>query len=208
MAITWTLKKWLAINRDIYRASELQLLLAEKAGVRLSLQAISAIINAQPSALRLQTIQALCNALDCKLSDFCDVVPDSPAQRKQKAASSPVALYGGSALRPVHSRIRGPFVRRTSPQTAMTPGRRRPAHKTRCERCRRLTYSVLKSEHLFALPPRSDRFHVGDAASPFIRHVQLPRCVSIAHAWQLASRCPHPSDLSSLQAAQTTVFGG
>jgi DNA-binding Xre family transcriptional regulator len=95
MAITWTLKKWLAVNRDIYRASELQLLLAEKAGVRLSLQAISAIINAQPSALRLQTIQALCNALDCKLSDFCDVAPDSPAQRKQKAATVPVPLYGG-----------------------------------------------------------------------------------------------------------------
>ena len=71
MAIVWNLKKWLAVNRDIYRASEVQLLLAEKAGVRLSLQAISAIINEQPSALRLQTIQALCNALDCKLSDFC-----------------------------------------------------------------------------------------------------------------------------------------
>lgn len=95
MAIVWTLKKWLAVNRDIYRASELQLLLAEKAGVRLSLQAISSIINTQPSALRLQTIQALCNALDCKLSDFCNVVPDTPAQRKQKAAATPVALYGG-----------------------------------------------------------------------------------------------------------------
>ena len=89
MAIVWNLKKWLAVNRDIYRASEVQLLLAEKAGVRLSLQAISAIINEQ-------TIQALCNALDCKLSDFCDVLPESPAQRKQKkAAATAVPLYGG-----------------------------------------------------------------------------------------------------------------
>jgi putative transcriptional regulator len=96
MAIVWNLKKWLAVNRDIYRASEVQLLLAEKAGVRLSLQAISAIINEQPSALRLQTIQALCNALDCKLSDFCDVLPETPAQRKQKkAAATAVPLYGG-----------------------------------------------------------------------------------------------------------------
>jgi DNA-binding Xre family transcriptional regulator len=95
MAIVWNLKKWLAVNRDIYRASEVQLLLAEKAGVRLSLQAISAIINEQPSALRLQTIQALCNALDCKLSDFCDVLPDTPALRKQKAAATAVPLYGG-----------------------------------------------------------------------------------------------------------------
>jgi len=96
MAIAWKLKKWLAVNRDIYRPSELQLLLAEKVGVRLSLQAISSIINGQPSALRLQTIQALCNALDCKLSDFCEVLPDAPAERKQKkTASAAVPLYGG-----------------------------------------------------------------------------------------------------------------
>jgi putative transcriptional regulator len=117
MAIAWTLKKWLAVNRDIYRASELQLLLAEKAGVRLSLQAISTIINAQPSALRLQTIQALCNALDCRLSDFCEVVPDTPAQRKQKAAA-PAALYGGK--RPAVSAFPDPraFRSKTKP-----PGR-------------------------------------------------------------------------------------
>jgi DNA-binding Xre family transcriptional regulator len=101
MAIVWNLKKWLAVNRDIYRASELQLLIAEKAGVRLSLQAISAIINGQPSALRLQTIQALCNALDCKLSDFCDVLPDGRDGRKQKkAAASAVPLYGGAKRAP------------------------------------------------------------------------------------------------------------
>lgn len=95
MPIAWTLKKWLAVNRDIYRASELQLLLAEKEGVRLSLQAISAIINGQPSALRIQTIQAFCNALNCKLSDFCDVLPDAPDARKhKKAAASAVPLYG------------------------------------------------------------------------------------------------------------------
>ncbi len=98
MAIVWNLKKWLAVNRDIYRATELQLLIAERAGVRLSLQAISAIINGQPSALRLQTIQALCNALDCKLSDFCDVLPDAQDGRKQKrAAASAVPLYGGKS---------------------------------------------------------------------------------------------------------------
>ena len=118
MAIAWTLKKWLAVNRDIYRASELQLLLAEKAGVRLSLQAISTIINVQPSALRLQTIQALCNALDCKLNDFCDVVPDTPAQRKQKAVA-PVALYGG--MRPAVSPFPDPRAFRSKNKP---PGRR------------------------------------------------------------------------------------
>ena len=97
MPILWNLKKWLAVERDIYRPSELQVLLAEKAGVQLSLQAISALINGQPNALRLQTIQALCNALNCKLSDFCEVLPDTvKEQQKQRkvAGDTPVRLYG------------------------------------------------------------------------------------------------------------------
>ena len=97
MPILWNLKKWLAVERDIYRPSELQALLAEKAGVQLSLQAVSALINGKPNALRLQTIQALCNALNCKLSDFCEVLPDSAnEQQKQRkvAGDAPVRLYG------------------------------------------------------------------------------------------------------------------
>ena len=98
MPIIWKLKKWLALERDIYRPVELQTLLEEKAGVKLSLQALSSLINGQPSALRLQTIQALCNALDCQLSDFCEVRPDSPTEqqkRRQMAGNEPEQLYGG-----------------------------------------------------------------------------------------------------------------
>ena len=99
MPISWNLKKWLAVERDIYRASELQVLLAERADVLLSLQAVSALINGTPSALRLQTIQALCNALDCKLSDFCDVLPDTAREARHKqrkvAGAEPARLYGG-----------------------------------------------------------------------------------------------------------------
>src|SRR5260221_2821378 len=97
MPILWNLKKWLAVERDIYRPSELQALIAEKAGVQLSLQAVSALINGKPNALRLQTIQALCNALDCELNDFCRVLPDSDSeQQKQRrvAGDTPVRLYG------------------------------------------------------------------------------------------------------------------
>jgi DNA-binding Xre family transcriptional regulator len=97
MPIVWNLKKWLAVERDIYRPSELQALLAEKAGVQISLQAVSALINGTPNALRLQTIQALCNALNCELQDFCHVLPDSQQdQLKQRkvAGERPVRLYG------------------------------------------------------------------------------------------------------------------
>src|SRR6266571_7199502 len=97
MPIIWNLKKWLAVEHDIYRPSELQALLAEKAGVQLSLQALSSLLNSKPNALRLQTIQALCNALDCKLSDFCEVLPDASKEqqkRRKVASGTPVRLYG------------------------------------------------------------------------------------------------------------------
>jgi DNA-binding Xre family transcriptional regulator len=97
MPVVWNLKKWLVVERDIYRPSQLQALLVEKAGVRLSLQAVSALINGKPNALRFLTIQALCNALNCKLSDFCDVLPDSLEQQKRRKVSgdTPRRLYGG-----------------------------------------------------------------------------------------------------------------
>lgn len=97
MPIVWNLKKWLAVEHDIYRPSELQTVLAEKAGVQLSLQAISALINKTPDGLRLQTIQALCNALNCELGDFCHILPDSQQEQqkqRKRAGEKPVRLYG------------------------------------------------------------------------------------------------------------------
>ena len=98
MPIVWNLKKWLVVERDIYRPSELQEVLKRETGIYLSLQSISALINGKPNALRFQTIQALCNALNCKLSDFCDVLPDvaSKSQKRRKVAGESLTrLYGG-----------------------------------------------------------------------------------------------------------------
>jgi len=95
MSVDWRFKKWLAVEKDIYKPIELQQLIEEKENVHLSLQSISALINGKPNALRLKTIQVLCNALDCKLSDFCDVVPDEVRQRSARAAvgEHPRRLY-------------------------------------------------------------------------------------------------------------------
>ena len=84
MPVRWNLKRWLAIERDIYRPSELHTLLVTKTDVKLSLQAVSTLVNGTPGALRLRTIQALCNALDCKLSDFCEVFPDTDEGQQQR----------------------------------------------------------------------------------------------------------------------------
>ena len=93
------MKKWLAVERDIYRPSELQALLAEKAGVQLSLQAVSALINGKPNALRVQTIQALCNALNCKLSDFCEVCPTARASSRNSGRSLVMDPFGCTGLK-------------------------------------------------------------------------------------------------------------
>jgi LacI family transcriptional regulator len=101
MPVVWNLKKWLAVEHDIYRPSELQALLKEKAGVQLSLQAISALFNGRPTALRLQTMQALCNALGCKLSDFCDVLPDRAGVTAEgRGKEIPRRLYGARVAEP------------------------------------------------------------------------------------------------------------
>jgi DNA-binding Xre family transcriptional regulator len=50
--------------------------LAECAGVQLSLTSVSALINKTPDVLRVRTMQAICNALNCKLSEFCEIEPD------------------------------------------------------------------------------------------------------------------------------------
>src|SRR6266536_5298579 len=75
MPLVWNLRKWLAVNRDIYRPVDLQKLIAEKAGVHLSLQAVSALMQSTPSALRIATLEVLCTALECKASEFFDVLP-------------------------------------------------------------------------------------------------------------------------------------
>lgn len=106
MPVQWNLKQWLAIHRQIYRPSELQNLLEEKTGVQLSLQAISSLLNNVPNALRLSTVQALCNALDCTLSDFCQVLPDQlvnegPAFGEMESHH----LYSSDSARPERAAI-------------------------------------------------------------------------------------------------------
>ena len=68
------------MRKKLYRPIDLQTLLEEN-GLKLSLPAVCAFFNETPSALRLRTMQAICNALNCRLSDFCIMEPDT-AERK------------------------------------------------------------------------------------------------------------------------------
>ena len=97
MPVMWNLKKWLALERDIYRPSELQTLIKEKTGVLLSLQAISALMNGKPNGIRFQTMQVLCDTLDCDICDFFNVTPGTQAEKKKQykvVGGTSVRLYG------------------------------------------------------------------------------------------------------------------
>ena len=74
MPVKWNLREWLR-ERGITRASQISKIVRERTGYVLSTQAVCDLLNDQPKMLRLETVQALCDAFYCRLSDFLEVVP-------------------------------------------------------------------------------------------------------------------------------------
>src|SRR5260370_22993116 len=94
MSLIWSLKKTMVLRNGLYRPADLREALVECLGVQLSLTSVSALVNRQPRALRVRTMQAICNTLNCRLSDFCEIEPDAFAQNKPKLQGiSPQQLY-------------------------------------------------------------------------------------------------------------------
>jgi DNA-binding Xre family transcriptional regulator len=89
MACNWKLRAVLADKCGIGSATALKKRLEKSAGVKLSLQSVSVLLKKRPDAIRFQTIQALCNATDLKLSDFCEVLPEV-----LEPCFAPKSLYG------------------------------------------------------------------------------------------------------------------
>jgi DNA-binding Xre family transcriptional regulator len=76
LAFRWKLKERLALQHQLYRLSDIQRVIEDRAGVRWSLETISQLVNKTPKALRVQKVQILCNVFRCQLSDICEVLPD------------------------------------------------------------------------------------------------------------------------------------
>lgn len=95
MGLIWKLRRTLVLRGDLHHASDMQAALAERAGLRLSRTSVSALINKKPEALRVPTMQAFCNLLNCRLSDFCEIEPDDFSQNNPKLAGiDPQQLNG------------------------------------------------------------------------------------------------------------------
>lgn len=85
--MTWRLREFLA-ERGYKRATHIQRIIAERTGQHLCIQAVCDLLNKEPKMLRIETMQLLCDAFYCKLSDFCDVVPQATSREVKRKQNS------------------------------------------------------------------------------------------------------------------------
>jgi DNA-binding Xre family transcriptional regulator len=103
MEIRWKLRM-AAAQHEVWTGAQLQRLLAERAGLRLSSASVSALLTKQPSQVKLSTLIALCTALECTPNDLFDVdttpvanpgIPE-PATGKAAVGEGPASRRGRS----------------------------------------------------------------------------------------------------------------
>lgn len=90
-ALRWRLRM-AAAQREVWTGAQLRRLLAEKAGLELSAASVSALLTNQPSQLKLNTLAALCTALDCTPNDLLELDASAGAP----AASAGTQTTAGS----------------------------------------------------------------------------------------------------------------
>jgi putative transcriptional regulator len=96
--IKWRLRM-AAAQREVWTGAQLRRLLAERAGLHLSLASVSAMLTRQPAQVKLETLAALCTALECTPNDLIEVDTTPVAQGIAKPAlarEEPKAARGRS----------------------------------------------------------------------------------------------------------------
>jgi DNA-binding Xre family transcriptional regulator len=78
-----------AAQREIWTGTQLQRLLAERAGLQMSSASVSALFSKEPSQVKMSTLIALCTALDCTPNDLFEV--DTTPVERPAAPIRPVA---------------------------------------------------------------------------------------------------------------------
>ena len=98
MKIRWRLRM-AAAQREVWTGAQLRRLLAERAGLHLSSASVSALLTRQPAQVKLETLAALCTALECTPNDLIEVDTTPVAQGAAKptlARDEPKAARGRS----------------------------------------------------------------------------------------------------------------
>src|SRR5688572_23514521 len=98
MPTKWKLRELLK-ERGVKSASEVSRSL-EEIGHQLSVQAVCDLLNRQPKMIRLETIEAICNAFYIPLSEFLEVLPMASQKPQEKTRTrQPPSEKGGSRAR-------------------------------------------------------------------------------------------------------------
>jgi len=79
--LEWMLRSVMA-QRGIWSGAALARLLKEKADYRLSAASISALLSGRPKQMKVETLDALCTALECTPSDLWVHTP-TPSKIKE-----------------------------------------------------------------------------------------------------------------------------
>lgn len=97
MEIRWRLRM-AAAQREIWTGAQLRRLLAERAGLDLSSASVSALFSKQPSQVKLDTLAALCTALECTPNDLIevDITPVARPVKPSQAKAEPQSARGRS----------------------------------------------------------------------------------------------------------------
>jgi putative transcriptional regulator len=96
--ISWRLRM-AAAQREVWTGAQLRRLLAERAGLHLSSASVSALLTRQPAQVKLETLAALCTALECTPNDLIEVDTTPVVQGAAKPAlarEEPKAARGRS----------------------------------------------------------------------------------------------------------------
>jgi len=96
--ISWRLRM-AAAQREVWTGAQLRRLLAERAGLQLSSASVSALLTRQPAQVKLETLAALCTALECTPNDLIEVDTTPVAQgaaRPAPARDEPKVARGRS----------------------------------------------------------------------------------------------------------------
>jgi DNA-binding Xre family transcriptional regulator len=86
MPINWKLRELLK-ERGGNSAAKISKILLEQTGYQLSTQAVCDLLKRQPRMIRLETMEAICDAFYIRIADFLDVFPSAAQMAKKKTRS-------------------------------------------------------------------------------------------------------------------------
>jgi DNA-binding Xre family transcriptional regulator len=90
--------------KEMFQTTDLVPLLAER-GVQLSREQVYRLVTQQPERLNVYTLAALCDLLECEVSDLIEPVVERRQQRKRTAGERGAVREG---LRPKRARVAPP----------------------------------------------------------------------------------------------------